>query len=104
MELNDGQLYFSWNTGDQTVRSFIGSENVNDGSFHTVLLQVIGNVANITVDESLSIRFHQNGSSGNLHGPLYVGGVNRWTPEILDDIQSDTYFLGCIQVGLFTNK
>ena len=35
---------------------------------------------------------------GNLLGPIFVGGVERWTPEIKDDLSSDQSFYGCFEV------
>ena len=98
LEIISGNLKFRINRGNNTETRSVSSYAVNDGSKHQV---------NFTVNET-GVLISMNSTSviqvlgpppAHLSGPLYLGGVENWTPAIKDDLSTDQSFYGCFEVG-----
>lgn len=97
MEIVSGILQFSSNSGNRTDKRQVSSKAVSDGLKHHVTFLLNGTDFRISLDVTSNIEVRTRLSSF-LSGPLFVGGVEHWTPEVKDDLSSDQSFSGCFEV------
>ena len=97
MEIVSGNLRFSINRGNMTQMRIISSNAVNDGLKHEINFIINETAFYISVDRATVIEF-PGSVPAHLSGPLFVGSVEYWTPEVKDDLWSDRSFYGCFEV------
>ena len=74
------------------------SQNIrNNGQRNSLDFVANGRIMELKLNAGSSMRMTRSIST-RLGGPLFIGGVQAWTPEVLDDLSSDTHFLGCLEV------
>ncbi|XP_067272516.1 slit homolog 1b isoform X2 [Pseudorasbora parva] len=108
VELHQGHVRVSYDTGSQSGSTIYSSEIVNDGRFHTVELVTYERMVNLSVDGGLPATLDSSGHGQPLSrdAPLYVGGMpenaqslsfNQWPPL------NGSSFQGCIR-NLYINS
>ena len=101
LEIINARLQFSLNTGTWLpIRSPLGERIVSDGMQHFVWISL--NQTKLSVKLDLEPIVHVTWTNSNrFAGPLFVGGVGVWTPEVKSDTLSDSNFYGCFEVSEF---
>ena len=100
MEIISGKLKFKLNRGNNTETRFLSATPINDGSKH--LISVIINETGFLISVNRTSVIELPGAlPAHLSGPLFLGGVDSWTPAIKDDLSSDQSFYGCLEVWRF---
>ena len=88
---------FRINRGNNTEVRSLSSKAANDGSKHQIGLSINETGFFISLNRTLVIDI-PGPLPAHLSGPLFVGGVEAWSPAIKDDLSSDQMFFGCFEV------
>ena len=88
---------FRINRGNNTEARGLSSKAANDGSKHQIGLSINETGFFISLNRTLVIDI-PGPLPAHLSGPLFVGGVEAWSPAIKDDLSSDQMFFGCFEV------
>ena len=101
LEIVNARLQLSVNTGAwQPTRSPVGKRVVNNGVKHFVWISLNQTKLSVKLDSEPYIHVTWT-ISNRFTGPLFVGGVEVWTPEIKSDTLCDSTFYGCFEVSEF---
>ena len=104
LELTNGSIRLSFNTGFDTATAKLGS-SLNDGAWHQITVELSGPQATLFKDKdtcdkvcpSVTVRTTSDGSS-QFSGQSYFGGVRKLVPQIKQQLETDGSFVGCIKV------
>ena len=97
VELVNGSIRVSYNTGFDTATATIGS-SLNDGQYHTLKLDVQRLKVVITVGGVKKDISTNSPGPAQFAGRPYMGGVKVLTPQMRDQLATRENFVGCIKV------
>ena len=97
VELVNGSIRVSYNTGFDTATATIGS-SLNDGQYHTLKLDVQKLKVIITVGGVKKDISTNSPGPAQFAGRPYMGGVKVFTPQMRDQLATRENFVGCIKV------
>lgn len=104
LELTNGSIRLSFNTGLDTATAKLGS-SLNDGAWHQITVQISGSQATLFTDKdicgavcpSVTVSTTSDGSS-QFSGLPYFGDLRKLVPQIKQQLATDGSFVGCIKV------
>lgn len=104
LELTNGSIRLSFNTGLDTATAKLGS-SLNDGAWHQITVDISGSQATLYTDKdtcgavcpSVTVSTTSDASS-QFSGLPYFGGVRKLVPQIKLQLETDGSFVGCIKV------
>ena len=105
LELTNGSIRLSFNTGLDTATAKLGS-SLNDGAWHQITVDISGSKATLYTDKdtcggpvcpSVTVSTTSDPSS-QFSGLPSFGGVRKLVPQIKQQLETDGSFVGCIKV------
>lgn len=104
LELTNGSIRLSFNTGQDTATAKLG-RSLNDGAWHQITVDIAGPRATLFTDKdvcgaactSVTVSTTSDASS-QFSGLPYFGGVKKLVPQIKQQLVTDGSFVGCIKV------